>query len=179
MPSAPRGPFDRNSLKWKTLLLASCALSLCAGFLLGAAAIHRPIGDQPWQPPPLRKPWVPADAAGLVGSAGIRALAGHLTLLPKVILETDKSFGLEVSGPKTHAHYVIVPKKDIRDSGRITQDDGSYLTDIFLTARVLVERENLRAYRIYTTGAGLQSVGYLHFHLVGRREVAPSRPDHL
>jgi diadenosine tetraphosphate (Ap4A) HIT family hydrolase len=63
-----------------------------------------------------------------------------------------------------------VPKKDIRDISQVSAEDKLYLTDVFLVARQLVEKEGLRDYRIYTNGAGRQSVSYLHFHLVGERE---------
>jgi diadenosine tetraphosphate (Ap4A) HIT family hydrolase len=63
-----------------------------------------------------------------------------------------------------------VPKKDIRDISQVSAEDELYLTDIFMVARQLVEKEGLRDYRIYTNGAGRQSVGYLHFHLGGDSE---------
>jgi len=149
-------------------LIAAIAFSLAAGFLFGAASIHRPIPNAPLELPPARKPWNPKDAMGLIASVGIRTLAGHLQTIPFVVLETDRTFAVTVSG--TRAHYVLVPKKDIRDISQVSAEDELYLTDVFLVARQLVEKEGLRDYRIYTNGAGRQSVGYLHFHLVGERE---------
>lgn len=148
---------------------AAIVFSFAVGFLFGAAAIHRAIPLAPLELPPPRNPWSLKDVMGLVGSAGIRALGGDLKIIPIVVLETERTFAITVSAAKAKAHYVIVPKKDIRDIGQISAEDGLYLTDIFLTARKLVEKEGLRDYRIYTNGAGLQSVGYLHFHLVGNR----------
>jgi len=144
-------------------------LSVAAGFLLGAAAIHRPIPNTPLELPPARNPWNHKDIMGLIGSIGIRTLAGHLVTLPLVVLETDRTFALEIPEGKNKVHYVLVPKKDISDISHITADDATYLTDVFLTARQLIEKRGLYNFQIYTNGPGVQKVGYLHFHLVGKR----------
>ena len=136
------------------------------GVLLGAAAIHRPITNTQLELPPARKPWNPKDILGIIGSLGIRTFAGHLEKLPFVVLETDKTFVLKIPDSEHMLHYVLVPKKDILDIGHISADDEPYLMDIFLTARELVERKGLYKYRFYTNGPGVQTVGYIHFHLV-------------
>jgi diadenosine tetraphosphate (Ap4A) HIT family hydrolase len=139
------------------------------GFLLGAAAIHRPIPKAPLELPPARKPWSPGDVLGLIGSIGIRTLAGHLESIPSVVAETDRTFALSIPDRRYLVHYVIVPKKDIRDAGQISAEDQPYLTDVFLMARHLAEKDSLKTYRLYTNVGDLQTVGYLHLHLVGRR----------
>ena len=154
----------------RTWFAASLLLCLAIGFLLGAAAIHRPIPNAPLELPPARHPWNPKDVLGLIGSLGIRELAGHLDAVPSVVMETDRTFVIELPPDwRHHVHYVLVPKKDIRDVGQISAEDQPYLTDVFLTARVLAEKEHLYGYRLYTNDRALQSVSYLHFHLIGRR----------
>jgi histidine triad (HIT) family protein len=153
----------------KFAFIATIVFSLIVGFLLGAAAIHRPIANAPVELPPAREPWNPKDLLGVIGSLGIRALAGHLDKLPLVVLETDRTFALTIPTAKSKAHYVLVPKKDIRDIGEISPADEPYLMDVFLTARRLVEKEGLYDYYIGTNGPGRQTVGYLHFHLRGER----------
>jgi histidine triad (HIT) family protein len=156
--------------------LAGCiALAFGAGFLLGAAAIHRPIPGAPVELPPARQPWSPKDVMGLIGSAGIRTLSGNLEQLPLVVVETDTTFALALPAARNKLHYVLVPKKDIRDISGVSSDDQRYLADLFVTARHLVEKEGLDDYRIYTNGRGRQSVGYLHFHLVGTKSAPGSR----
>lgn len=150
-------------------LIAVIGLVFAAGFIIGAAAIHRPVPGAPLELPPARKPWNPKDIMGLIGSAGIRALSGHLETLPLVVLETDKTFALKIPKPNKKLHYVLVPKKDIPDTSQISAEDAPYLTDLFLTARKLIEEKGLSDYQIYTNGPGLQSVGYLHLHLVDRK----------
>ena len=153
----------------KVKLLIVVVLIFGAGFLLGAAAIHRPISNTPLRLPPARNPWKSKDILGLIGSLGIRTLAGHLETLPPVVLETERTFVLEIPDSKYKVHYVLVPKKDIRDIRDISAEDEPYLTDIFLTARQLIEKKGLYDYQIFTNGPGLQKVGYLHFHLVVNR----------
>jgi diadenosine tetraphosphate (Ap4A) HIT family hydrolase len=150
-------------------IITTALLSSIVGFVLGAAAIHSTAPLAPIELPAARSPWNPKDILGLIGSAGIRNLSGHLDDIPLVILETDRTFVLSVSSSKSNVHYVLVPKKDIRDASQITGEDAAYLVDIFLTARQLIEKNKLKNYRIYTNGSGLQMVGYLHFHLIGKK----------
>ena len=150
-------------------LVVSILLTFLIGFLLGAASIHRPIPRAPVELPPARDPWKPEDVLGLMGSLGIRALAGHLESIPSVVVETDRTFALALPAHRNRVHYVLVPKKDIRDIGQVSAEDQAYLTDLFLTARQLAEKEGLKGYRLYTNAGSHQTVAYLHFHMVGTR----------
>jgi len=156
-------------MKGRIFIAAAILLAFAIGSLFGAASIHRPIPHAPLELPPVRNPWNLTDALGLIGSIGIRDLAGHLEAIPSVVAETDRTFALTVPDPRYKVHYVLVPKKDIRDAGQISAEDQPYLTDIFLMARHLAEKDSLTSFRLYTNAGGLQTVGYLHFHLVGRR----------
>src|SRR5205823_58395 len=91
----PRSSMKRGGLK-RALLAASIILSLAIGFLFGAASIHRVIPGAPAELPPLRNPWDAQDVLGLIGSLGIRGLAGHLDRLPSIVVETDRTFAIEV-----------------------------------------------------------------------------------
>lgn len=152
----------------KVSFLVAGLLVFGAGFVFGAASIHRSVPPAPKELPPPRHPWVPKDISGLIGSAGIRLFSGHLDVLPLVALETDRTLVLSISSSKTKVHYVLVPKKDILDAGQIDEADLPYLLDIFTTAGRLIEENKLKDYQIYTNGPGKQTVRYLHFHLVGK-----------
>ena len=154
-----------RGLRWAVVL----AITFGIGILAGAALIHRPIPNAPLELPPARHIWNPKDVLGLVGSLGIRAMAGHLESIPGVVLETDRTFAIELPARWGRVHFVLVPKKDIRDIGQVSAEDQAYLTDAFLVARHLAEKEGLRSYRLYTNDRHLQSVAYMHFHLIGRR----------
>jgi hypothetical protein len=103
-----------------------------------------------------------ADLAGLLGSVGIQKFPGPI---PFAEIETDKTVAIKL--PSSHGvHYVIIPKKDLKSVADLSQANAAYLTDAYLVARRLIERDRLSKYRFYTNGPGIQDVTYLHFHLV-------------
>ncbi len=103
------------------------------------------------------------DLAGLLASVSIQRMPG---VIPFIALETDKTIAIKLPLQKTHFHYVIIPKKDIKNIGELREEDASYLIDAFLVARQIIEKEKLTRYRILTNGPSYQDVTYLHFHLV-------------
>jgi histidine triad (HIT) family protein len=106
----------------------------------------------------------PSELAGLLASVGIQKTPG---LLPGLVLETDRSVVVRHPRPSARIHYVILPKKDIRDVADIPAEGRDFLIDVFGVAGELVRKEKLSRYRILTNGPGYQDVNYLHFHLVG------------
>ena len=105
----------------------------------------------------------PNDLAGLVASVGIqRATAA----VPFVVKETDRCVAIEHPFRKAKFHFVIFPKKDIKDIADVSVDDQQHIFDCLTVIRVLVVENGLRTYRVETNGPGLQDVTYLHFHLI-------------
>lgn len=105
------------------------------------------------------------ELAGLIGSVGIQRASG---LMPKVVKETEKTMVIVHPKPRAKYHYVIIPKKDIKNIEDITPEDLSYLADAFALAGELIRESGITKYRLVTNGPGYQSVTYLHFHLAGR-----------
>jgi hypothetical protein len=105
------------------------------------------------------------DLLGLLASVGIQKFPG---LMPFKIFETDKTVVMKHPFSSDRIHYLIIPKKDIKNIGEISEATAQYLTDAFLVARWIIEREKLSRYRIYTNGEGSQDVTYLHYHLVAQ-----------
>jgi diadenosine tetraphosphate (Ap4A) HIT family hydrolase len=103
------------------------------------------------------------DLYGLLASTAIQRIPG---VIPFIIFETDKTIAVKLPSQKTHFHYVIFPKKDIKNVGKLDVEDASYLTDAFLVARHIIEKEKLSRYVMFTNGPDDQEVTYLHFHLV-------------
>ena len=103
------------------------------------------------------------DLLGLIASIGIQRFPGFVL---SVVFETDKTVVIKHPHPLSRIHYVIVPKKDIKNIGEISEADSPYLIDAYLVARSLIEKEGLLNYRLSTNGPGFQDVTYLHFHLV-------------
>ncbi len=103
------------------------------------------------------------DLLGLLASVGIQKFSG---LMPFKVVETEKTVVIKHPFSSDQVHYVIIPKKDIKNIGEISETDAPYLADAFFVAKWIIEREKLSKYRIYTNGDGSQDVTYLHFHLV-------------
>lgn len=102
------------------------------------------------------------DFIGLLSSIGIQKLDDKF---PGVVLETDKSIVIHHPTPTTPVHYVVIPKKDIKNAAGITVEDTPYLVDAFAVMASLIEEHDLVQYKITTNGPGLQALTYLHFHL--------------
>ncbi len=103
------------------------------------------------------------DLLGLLASVGIQKFPG---LMPLKVLETDRTVVIKHPFSSDRLHYVIIPKKDIKNIGEISEANAPYFTDALFAARWLIERDKLSGYRLYTNGPGSQDVTYLHFHLV-------------
>ncbi len=102
------------------------------------------------------------DLAGLLTSVGIQKFPD---LVPSVVLETDKSIAVKHPVPEAEIHYVIFPKKDIKNVGELSKEDEEYLSDAFAVIAKLIENENLTKYQVISNGPGYQFTAYLHFHL--------------
>ncbi len=102
------------------------------------------------------------ELAGLIASAGI-----HRTpfFVPDVAVESDTCVAINYPRPTDRVHYVLFPKRDVRDIASLTPADLPYVAGCFALVRQLVERDKLRSYRVLTNGPGMQDIAYLHFHL--------------
>jgi hypothetical protein len=147
--------------KFKIILLI--LFSICVGILIGGYLFSQ---SQPRSFLALNRCQdclTHEDLLGLVASVGIQKFPG---LMPSVVFETDKTIVVKLPFSWKRVHYVIIPKKDIKNIGEISEADAQYLIDAFFVVRWIIERENLSKYRFYTNGPGYQQVTYLHFHLV-------------
>ena len=104
------------------------------------------------------------ELAGLLASVGIQTAPG---LIPLVAVETDRTVAVKLP-TRAGFHYVIFPKRDLKDVGDFSEANAPYLVDAYRVVRHLIERDSLRNYSLTTNGPGYQSVRYLHFHLEGR-----------
>jgi len=104
------------------------------------------------------------DLAGLLASIAIQKFPGFI---PDVVMETDKTIVLKHPFSSERIHYLIIPKKDIKNIGEISGADAPYLVDVFFAVGQIIEGKKLLRYRLLTNGPGFQDVTYLHFHLIG------------
>jgi HIT domain len=102
---------------------------------------------------------------GLLASIGVQRAP---TLLPGVVKETERCITIEHPSPGARVHFVVFPKRDIKDIGSLGVEDGPYVLECLAHVRAVVAEHALRAYRVITNGPGRQDVAYLHFHVVSR-----------
>ncbi|MEP6741250.1 MAG: HIT domain-containing protein [bacterium] len=107
----------------------------------------------------------PDELVGLISSVGIQRFSG---LIPGVVKETDKTIVIEEPSTAPRVHYVIIPKKDIKDIGDLSGSDRDSLVDLFYVMSEIVREKKLSEYQIVSNGPEYQTVTYLHFHLTGR-----------
>lgn len=103
------------------------------------------------------------DLLGLIASVGLQRFG---LFAPKVIKETDKTIAIEHPSPEARNHYLIIPKRDMKDIADMSDDDREYLTDALKVAGEIIREKKLTNYRLITNGPGYQAVTYLHFHLM-------------
>jgi len=107
----------------------------------------------------------PNDFAGLLASIGVQRAPG---LLPGVVKETERCITIKHPVPEARTHFVVFPKRDVKDVASLSVEDGPYILECFAHVQALVAGHQLRAYRVLTSGPGRQDVTYLHFHLMAR-----------
>jgi scavenger mRNA decapping enzyme DcpS-like protein len=109
----------------------------------------------------------PKDLAGLLASAGIQRAP---KLLPLVLRETSRCITIKHPFPAASRHFIVFPKRDIKDIGSIAVEDGPAVLECFEHIHWLVELYKLSRYRVQTNGPGRQNVTYLHFHVLSNDE---------
>lgn len=105
------------------------------------------------------------EITGLMAAIGITKVSNFI---PNIIKETDKTIVIFHPFPQANIHWVILPKKDIKDIADITAEDQEYINDAISVVGNLVREYKLDDYRLYTNGSGYQTVRYLHFHLLAK-----------
>jgi hypothetical protein len=107
----------------------------------------------------------PKELAGLLFSAGIHFMP---SLLPIAEQESAECVAVRHPKPEGRMHFVLFPKRDIRNILELEPQDQPFVMGCFALARELAGKHGVRNYRLLTNGPDLQHVSYLHFHLVAR-----------
>ena len=103
------------------------------------------------------------DIAGLVASIGIQKFP---SLVPYVVKESDTCIAIRHPFSPHRYHFVLFPKRDIRNVGDISSGDTPYVMGCMAMIRSLITENRLVSYRMYSNGPVEQDITYLHFHLV-------------
>ena len=103
------------------------------------------------------------EALGLLTSIGIRYASGYI---PDKVMETDKTLAIKHPTSKIANHYLIIPKKDLKNLASVTEEDQVYIRDAIAVIQKIIADKNLKTFQIVSNGPGYQEATYLHFHLV-------------
>jgi|SRR3989344_1642334 len=152
---------------FKLTLIA--AVALCTGIVIGGFLFSRTIPRSFLTVHQCEDCFKTKEIAGLLASLGIQNLGGAL---PKVIYETDKTlvFDIQYPYPPDKIHYLVAPKRDIKNVDQLTEEDRGYIDEAYIVMGKIVRDNHYAKYRVITNGPGYQEVAYLHFHLVIDRD---------
>jgi len=105
----------------------------------------------------------PNELVGLLASAGIQRAP---SALPFVVRESSGCITIKHPFPSARFHFVVFPKRDVKDIASISNDDGPFVLECFEHIRQLVAQHQLNRYRVETNGPLRQHVTFLHFHVI-------------
>ncbi len=99
----------------------------------------------------------------------------HKEISSEILYEDEFVAAFKDLEPQAPVHILIVPKKHIASLNDLTADDAELLARIVLAAQKLAKDNGIaeRGYRLVNNCGieGGQTVGHLHFHLLGGREM--------
>ncbi|MDK2822672.1 MAG: histidine triad family protein [Clostridia bacterium] len=93
----------------------------------------------------------------------------------KVVYEDDTVLAFNDIQPQAPVHVLVIPKKHISDLTALAEADLSKVTHIFKVIKEIAKDKGIdeEGYRIVNNcrEKGGQTVGHLHFHLLGGRQM--------
>lgn len=93
----------------------------------------------------------------------------------KKIYEDDAVYAFYDIEPKAPFHAIIIPKTHISSANEINSENSFLIARVFEAAAKIAKENNLDSgYRIVNNcgNDGGQTVGHIHFHLLGGRMLA-------
>jgi histidine triad (HIT) family protein len=93
----------------------------------------------------------------------------------KKVFENERILAIEDIAPVAPIHFLIMPKKEIRNLQAVTAEDLPLIGEIVQVAQALAEEYQIEeGYRLVTNNGpdGGQIVFHLHFHLIGGRRLS-------
>ena len=91
------------------------------------------------------------------------------------IYEDDKVIAFNDIEPQAPVHILIIPKKHIQSINYIDEKNSDIISHIFLVIKKLVAEKKIESsgYRVVVNCGeqGGQTVGHLHYHLLGGRNL--------
>ena len=91
------------------------------------------------------------------------------------VYEDDKILAFRDIAPQAPTHILVIPKCHIGSVAEITVENAPLVAHIFAVIPQIANQEGLEnGYRVTTNCGpdGCQSVGHLHFHLMGGKKLS-------
>ena len=91
------------------------------------------------------------------------------------VYEDDYVYAFKDIAPQAPFHAVIIPKKHIQSAADINSENSIYVAKIFEAVASIAKENNLgQGFRVVTNCGedGGQTVGHLHYHMLGGRLLA-------
>lgn len=91
------------------------------------------------------------------------------------VYEDDTVFAFYDIEPQAPVHFLVIPKEHIPSPDAITPENSAVVAHVFEVIAQLSKALGLEnGYRVVTNCGkdGGQSVGHLHFHVLGKRSLA-------
>jgi histidine triad (HIT) family protein len=93
----------------------------------------------------------------------------------KKVFENERILAIEDIAPVAPIHFLIMPKKEIRNLQEVSAEDLPLIGEIVKVAQALAEEYQIEeGYRLVTNIGpdGGQIIFHLHFHLIGGRTLS-------
>ena len=90
------------------------------------------------------------------------------------VYEDDMVYAFRDIAPMAPVHILVVPKCHMASVDEVTAENSAYVARIFEVIPQIAKAEGLeRGYRVITNCGedGCQSVGHLHFHVLGGKKL--------
>lgn len=91
------------------------------------------------------------------------------------VYEDDYVYAFKDIAPQAPFHAVVIPKKHIQSAADINSGNSIYVSKIFEAVAAIAKENNLsNGFRVVTNCGedGGQTVGHLHYHMLGGRLLA-------
>jgi histidine triad (HIT) family protein len=91
-----------------------------------------------------------------------------------LIYEDEKVIAFNDINPQAPVHYLVIPRDHIESADFINENNKELIGHIIFVASKLAKEQGLsKGYRIINNcgSDGGQTVGHIHFHILGKREM--------
>lgn len=110
--------------------------------------------------------WKFNQLSGVITSVAIQK---YPQWIPEVVLETDLVIAVKhphMIPERPKHHYVVFPKRDIRDEGDLREGDEKYLIAMHAALSHLIREHDLERYQVWSNGPDIQLINYIHYHVM-------------